>query len=376
MALSEAGGLAGVFEKPFLTKVSVTLFQSCLRAMLEQGTNGSWGNSHEETAYAILMLAEARRLCFFQDIKEPLESSIERGIAVLATDATATNYIWSDKVSYGSASLTEAYMLAARRAASTAYGSGIVGFSVWEAPTRKQLAGQLQLFHSTPLFRSLDEWELRASIIEASIFQPLLRDPKLEILHREDFEGGKYLQIIPLTWTSCTNRTRTHASASHLWELMALSFFTYQVDEFMEAVAGPAFKGRMDILHRVIDKALARGSGGTNGAHQGNGDVGSQDINGTFGEFVSKLGSAVEFILDNPVVREASSYDQRCLLQELGVFLHAHATQVEDNMRFGKTELLGKTTISNYPAPFFRWVRTTSADHIAGAFCFYYTGTG
>jgi hypothetical protein len=371
MALSEAGGLAGVFDRIFLTKVSVTLFQSCLRAMLEQKSSGSWNESPEETAYAILMLTEARRLCLFKDLKEPLENSIQRGISFLTTNTHPLNYIWSDKVSYGSSFLTQAYTLAARRAASTAYGSGVVGASVWEEPTSKQSTGLLRLFCTTPLFRSVDEWEVRASLIEASIYQPLLRDPELEILDRKDVHGGQYLQIIPFTWTSCNNRIRSKASASHLWELMVLSFFTYQVDEFMEAMAGPAFKGRMATLHRLIDKAVSRDARDTNVVHS-NGDAGWQGNGEATSEFASKISKAVDFILNNPVVCEASPYDRKSLRQELGVFLHAHATQVEDNMRFGKMELLGEATISSYPVPFFRWVRTTSADHIAGAFCFYY----
>nr|BAD29971.1 aphidicolan-16b-ol synthase [Neocamarosporium betae] len=363
MAITEAGRLDGVFTKELLTRVCVTIFQSCLRAMLKQSHDGSWNQSLEETAYAILHLTEARRLCFFEQISEPLENSIYRGITFLTTiDKPPMEYLWSDKVSYGSAYLAETYVLAARRAAESTSVTNLVGFSIWKDNASTKMHKLVGLFHRTPLLKALPKWELQASMIEASIYQGLLQDARLEVLQRPKVDGGEYLSIIPFTWTSCSNSARTNASASHLWELMALSFFTYQVDEFMEAVAGPAFKGRMTHLHAIIDEAVHC----------------SQNRERTPGEcentnhVTSELLQAVRFILDNPTVRKASPYDRNTLLQELRIFLHAHVTQVEDNASFGRERLTGDKALTSYRSQLYRWVHTISSDHIAGPFCFYY----
>ena len=368
LALSDEGKLGDVLDEDLMLKVSITLFQSSLRAILQQEDNGSWERSVEETAYAILMLTEARRLCFFNEIRKQLESSIGRGAVYLSATAEAPiQKIWSDKVTYGSPSLTEAYILAAQRAIATSLGEGTVGSRVWRNKFGGSMNKQVKLFGQTPLFESTPEWELRASMIEAALYQPLLLNPSLEVIKRDEVAPGAYLTMIPLTWTSCNNRNRTCASVSYLWEMMALSYYTYQIDEFMEAVAGPAFKGRMDDLRKVIDKVTARPPNDPD-TYNHNGEVSSR----LEGPFESLLYQATEFILGNPIVREASAYDQNTLRQELRVFLHAHATQVEDNQSTSKQMLLQDKSISNHTSPFFRWVRTTSADHIAGAFCFYY----
>lgn len=63
--LIEQNKLIGVFEQLYLSKVCMTVFQAYFRCLLCQGNTGSWGESIEETAYAILTLTEARRLYFF-----------------------------------------------------------------------------------------------------------------------------------------------------------------------------------------------------------------------------------------------------------------------------------------------------------------------
>jgi len=46
-------------------KIAIAVFQASSRTMAEQRPDGSWETCPEQTAYAILTLAEARHLCFF-----------------------------------------------------------------------------------------------------------------------------------------------------------------------------------------------------------------------------------------------------------------------------------------------------------------------
>ena len=46
-------------------KIAIAVFQASSRTMAEQRPDGSWETCPEQTAYAILTLAEARNLCFF-----------------------------------------------------------------------------------------------------------------------------------------------------------------------------------------------------------------------------------------------------------------------------------------------------------------------
>ncbi|KAI0009517.1 aphidicolan-16beta-ol synthase [Xylariaceae sp. FL0662B] len=372
LALIEEDKLQEVFDETFITKLCVTLFQACLRPLLDQNSDGSWNHSLEETAYATLILTEARRLRFFDDIREPLQAAIERGITFITSNrARLLNYIWSDKVSYGSPSITEAYVLAALKAASSPVSES-VGSSIWQGNAPMHMDKRVKLFHQTPLLMSLPEWELKASLIEALLFQPLLKDPGLEVLSRKDVQGGTYLMMIPFTWTSCNNRTRTHASASHLWEMMALSFFTYQVDEFMEAVVGPTFEGRMDEFRQLVNVVImAEQNPQSNSLKNSNGTNGSYMNDPKYENFIASLSRCMDFILENPIVQSSSPHDRKILRHELRDFLLAHSRQVEDNLRFGK-EIEQQKVWSSATISFFRWVRTIGADHIAGAFCFAY----
>lgn len=51
-------------------RISIAAFQACYRTLLEQREDGSWENSPEQTTYAVLILAEARKLDFFAGMSD------------------------------------------------------------------------------------------------------------------------------------------------------------------------------------------------------------------------------------------------------------------------------------------------------------------
>ena len=89
LQLIEAGQLTRLFNEKTIVRVCIAVFQVCLRTLLVQSSDGSWDGSLEMTAYAVLTLAEARRLCFFGSISVALELSIKRAVSFLATAGKA-----------------------------------------------------------------------------------------------------------------------------------------------------------------------------------------------------------------------------------------------------------------------------------------------
>ena len=237
-----------------------------------------------------------------------------------------------------------------------------LGSGIWKDSIPEELSKRLKLFSHTPLLETIPDWELEASMIEASIYQGLLQNHDLQVLNRPTVERGGYLAIIPFTWTSCNNRLRTNASASYLWNLMTLSLFTYQVDEFMEAVAGPAFEGELTGLRRIIDETVSQMQRQDN----------APDARGDSVSMENQLAKATRFILDQITIRRASHHDRTTLVQELRIFFHAHATQVEDSSRLRVDVIAGRNGYNSFCSSFYRWLHTTSSDHIAAPFCFYY----
>lgn len=354
--------------------------------MLQQNEDGSWSDSAEETAYGVLTLCAARRVRFFDDIRDQLDSAISRGAAVLAsseTDSRDPKKIWIEKVSYSSPLIAEAYRLAALKSAGSPSAT-VLGSILWHDCFSTKPAVQIaKLFKQTPLFSQTVEWEIHASLIEATLFVPLLQARRLEVFPRTNMEEDKYFTIIPCTWTCCNNRSRTFSSTRFLYDMMILSFLNYQVDEFMEAVAGPMFVGRIPELKRLISGLFITSNprqDTSNNGVQNSVKIGPKkrrDIIENFGreeaisddqEVSSPLHGFVKHVLHHPSVLSASAGDRASLRRELQTFLLAHVKQVEDNLRLNQQQSGGIYT--NAQISFFRWVRTTAADHTSCPYSF------
>lgn len=372
-------------------RVHITLFQACLRGLLCQPDRQS---APEEMAYHVMLLCEARKLSFFSPLGSVLDQSIEDQCSRLESLESSKldpefNQMWVEKVSFGSHVLTKTYVLAALKAASRPAGGATVHFNDQPTDGLAKGAKYVALLKRTPLFLSVPEWQLQASLLEATLFQPLLRRRRLEVFPRNGMMPDKYFDLIPLTWTSCNNRSQTFASTNFLYEMMVISFLDFQADEFMEAVAGSEFKDRIGPLRQLIDEifgTLVNGVLGQNGDHHqiaesttaaeethtngaesaGTGDDAENHVRETLTHFVS-------YVAFHPCVQSASSWDRTSTLRELRTYLQAHVTQSEDNSQMALARS-GAVQGSVGRDGFFRWVRTTSADHTACPYSWAFAG--
>ncbi|KAI0906511.1 aphidicolan-16beta-ol synthase [Ustulina deusta] len=377
LSLIEQDKLPGVFDEDLQARLAVALFQACFRPLLDQQADGSWNSSTEETAYAVLILSEARRVCFFNDLRQPLDAAIERGIAYIKSiGERPLNYIWIEKVSYASRLLTDSYVLGALKAASsTLTVEGTIGSSLWQHVSTSTLDKHVKLFSKAELFSPHPEWELQGSMIEAVLLKPLLLKRRLEVFQRQGMQEDKYFDLIPLFWTSPNNRARTFASASFLYEVSLLSMLTYQVDEFMEASAAPAFQGRMSELRQLVysvlpeeeEPAAASGAKEQNGHSNGNGSASPQE------EVLATLKGFKKYCFENPLVKTASAADQKTLERELRTYLLAQVQQEEDSERFRQQRQSGKPGAGSTNT-FYNWARSTGADNVSGPFAWAFIG--
>lgn len=96
------------------------LLLDCLHQTLtSQHLNGSWGSigPYEETAYAVLTLISISGLPLPANLRQLVELSIHKGRTFLRSKGNATcEYLWIEKISYGSQYLMDAYVLAALHA--------------------------------------------------------------------------------------------------------------------------------------------------------------------------------------------------------------------------------------------------------------------
>lgn len=355
--------------------MAIVLFQVCFRPLLQQELDGSWNHSVEETAYALLILTQARKVSFFDLLREPLEDSIRRGVAFINSHTeNPPSRIWVEKVSYSSSILTDSYVLAALKAASSE-SSNNIGWSSWAKSNPAKLEKHVALFHRAPLFSSCPLWELRGSMVEALLFKPLLIAKRLNVFPRQGLEGDeKYFNVLPLFWTACNNKCRTFASTNFLYEMSEISMLNFQLDEFFEASAGPLFQGRMNDLRRIIHLLLPEdGSVSFDGSLiQSSTTNGHHDyVDADSALVIDRLSRFLRHVTQHPNIQKASDWDRKFLKRELRVYLLAHTQQAEDASRFegiNKSQVSSKSSTS--ATTFFNWVRTTSSDHISCPYSF------
>ena len=376
--LLDQGLLVKELDEELKWRMLITLTQACLRTMLNQDENGSWSDSVEQTSYGILILSEASRLSFFKDAREHLRLAIDKAVGYIQSwsyRSSRPEYVWIEKVTYGSSVLTEGYRLAALKSAYECRHSGEIGSNLGIEIARPMMEQYVKLFQQTPMFKESSLWKVRCSFLESSFFQPLLRRRRLSIFPRKHMEDDKYFDMIPFIWTLCNNYKTTFASTTYMFEMMIISFLNFQADEYMEGVAGPAFAGELHLLHKLIDDVFAknflpisnRRSRIKNGDNIPNGRVnGLIDSRSQTTEVEEQLKRFVSHVLERTDVLGASAWDQRQLIQELRIYLHAHTTQAEDN------EYLTESNdgLNQSQDQFFTWVRTTASNHTSAPYSF------
>lgn len=382
--LIENGAIPNFDDHVTKSKVAVCLYQACYRTLLDQNESGAWNDSTEETCYGTLILAKARQLYSFRDMQTLLESAINRAAKYLQDSKRTPNHgvpqlLWIEKVSFTSPFLTKAYRLAALWASNTVPHTW-VGESLHEDTSIIPKLANLWL--RTPLFSETPEWQIRASMVEGTLFRPIVKAVRLDVFTRKGVTVDKYFDIIPLAWPIANNRARTFAPSSFLLEGMMAAMLNYQVDEFMEAVAGVNYAQNIPELRRLIDDVISsiskeseayakgmvidsveqHGSDEEMQAQSHHPDVEESKRD----EVLQPLRKFVDRALKHPSILSASAWDRKNMTCELRIYLQTHVTQSEDNMLLAQNKFADGIMREN----FFRWVRTTSADHTSAPYTF------
>ncbi|KKY30709.1 putative ent-kaurene synthase [Diaporthe ampelina] len=379
LAAVDQGILPSLMDKAEGAKVMVCLFQACLRTLLGQHEDGSWNRSQEQTAYAVLTLTQARRLSFCRHLQSEIYSAIGKAVAFihggnstsLGVSAVPCEFLWTEKVSYASPLLTEAYRIAALKSAGSILKASDceVGYSIAHKINANRMKQHVKLFQKTPLFTSLPEWQLRASFIEGHLFLPIVNEHRLDVFPRKNMDpDDDYIGLIPFTWTASSNKDMTFASPAWLYAMMMVSVVDYQADEFMEAVAGLEFANDLPGLVYLIQDVLEPfktepasptttllGKSGNSSRSLENSDMdGVAEVRACLRRFAS-------FFLDHPAVRNAHEDDRATAWREVHNYLVAHVRHTADNVRLNSQEQR-KWYVSR-KMPYYHWVQ--SNDDIA-----------
>lgn len=119
----ELGKLPSLSTKLLKEDVLIALSQALTRTLQLQNSDRSWGDNHhcEETAYALILLTELRALPHFQSFRHAINSGPENARENLVESEkslSAPEFLWIEKVTYGSSILSQSYILTALKRSS------------------------------------------------------------------------------------------------------------------------------------------------------------------------------------------------------------------------------------------------------------------
>ncbi|KAL2038430.1 hypothetical protein N7G274_008769 [Stereocaulon virgatum] len=169
-------------------QVPIVLTQLVNRTLLTQYNTGAWGANEllEATAYGVLTLAVVFTLPWIECLKEDIRIAMQKGQRFLIQaqgDWNKPQYLWIEKVTYGSRRLSEAYCLAAMRPSISSHAWSKQRSNLVDV-TEKSISKFSELISSLTIFQGEPLWRLKASAIEGYAFLPLLKSARMDILPR------------------------------------------------------------------------------------------------------------------------------------------------------------------------------------------------
>lgn len=412
------GALPNILPSDLMAyRVPLVTLQIMIRTLSTQNSDGSWKNSPEITAYAILTVKKLASLPWIQSLDSQINDCLALGTIFLEKNEEtwqAPEFIWVEKVTYGSKILSETYCVAALNASKSfdklKWGENALG--IYKLSTQRKVHGFSRFFTQLPVFAEEPAWRLHASIIEGYLFAPLLKDVhvQLDIFPRENSGTEKYLEYIPLTWTTCNNATGLGITSQTMREMMIISILNFQVDKYLEDITGNEvsqeyFKSLKSVIRGLISdddnnhsnkkgveeeepndqesqfhhgnrkrRKIDNGPSHSieNGARNGDHSSEKSQHKLRFVKAEKTLSRFVAYVLNHPRVTGSSGVVRRQIKEELSTFLQAHVTHGEHNAKFQSMLDNGEhiKTFTNTTGTYYDWVRTTSADHTSCPYSF------
>ncbi len=337
-------------------------------------------------------------------LNSEVKEAIRRGREFLAKESSTANspdYLWIEKVTYGLSTIPRAYVLAARNIPMSDYYFGDRLKQLCAVPIGK-VAHSTKFFTKLPLFAQSPKWKVESALIESYLYLPQLKRVQFDVFPGQDWDNFKYFDYIPFSWIGPNYINTTPLGPALQFDMMVFSLLVYQADEYMEALIGPKFAGRLSVVKDIIESIFDN----LDGDHQSNGSVricdgeppkkrrnlggGRSKCNGyadsepyevnlengrrDSAEVKSTLRGFIDFFLKHPGIKSAQEAQIQQLHYEMKTFLVAHVTQLEDNERLSKQEdIHGGDSGSVFESPrssFFYWVHHTSSDHTSCPFAF------
>ncbi|KAF2967053.1 hypothetical protein GQX73_g6510 [Xylaria multiplex] len=380
------GSLRDFAENVIKIDVPIILVQLLGRTLFKQQNDGSWEGSVERTSYGVLLISYALKLPWPLPIKQHAEAAFLKAKTYLEAHAkewATGDYLWIEKVTYRLPTVAEAYCLAAMNSS--------VGEQPWTSGVKQifeindtRIKRMASFFGHLPLLQGLSDAAMTFAIYEAAIFSGRLKQARLDIFPRDDIamSADKYLEYIPIAWTTTNAANGFALSGDELWEMMVISMLNYQADEYMESAIASLAEPSPQVLGRMIGTEIRNSEPGltTHSSFHSNptvyspsqSDCGSPPQSPAFKHVVEVLFKYIRYVKRHPALLRSPEAAQLRVMQELEKFLLAHLAHNADNAQLREHQHSGGLTpVSCHDqVPYYDWVRTTGANDTSCPYSF------
>ena len=415
LVLWDRGILGGLGETLLHDRIPVILIQTLNRTLLSQNAQGTWEANQvpENTAYGVLTLSALTWLSEIVWLYGEVTSAINAGQRILYRLQhmwTKPQYLWVEKVTYGSHNLSESYCLAAMKPGKNPHLWSDKVKNLFKLP-QESISKHSRFLLTMAEFKSESLWRIHASVIEGYTFLPQLRSTLTDILPRQEGAKNAYFDLIPCTWTIVNNHNNLYLPAYLLWDMMVLTLYNFRVDEYMETIGTKLSENDLEQVKAVIrnlcdigtsdelrirkrpfedfaeyaDSAEIPGTakeGKKTKRHSSAAETSEAaavpiETNGSssvsvLATFRAVVGHYTHEMLTYPRILRASSSDYTKLRTLLCNFLLSHVAQTSDNLLYAtQGKHLSATHVFAKPrTSFYVWAHSTGADSVSCPFSF------
>ncbi|KAK7966227.1 uncharacterized protein PG986_000504 [Apiospora aurea] len=357
--------------------------QILAETLAHQHSDRSWDSMNEVTAYALLALSSIAGLPWVQSLDDnSLQNAINNGKEYLRQhrdEWKRGSHLWIEKVTFASDALSEAYCIAAMAAIipttrPDSLHTGLGRFALPKPVSCGMRAATAMIQRtSTQFYR----WSLKLADVQACYALLGLQRHCRDFFFPAMEEGKyKYLPMTALIWMACHSRHRSSLSLLDLHEMMVLSMVVYQVDQYVESIIERKDDAwDFSFIEACIMQVCHD--------HSPNQTLGSPSPRIQLAKLTETLanGSKQAFEDISSILGRVAVhiFCQRGVVDEFRTFLLAHIAQARANRQFRDqkcTMNVSRPAPNGEPSPysppseyqcpsrtFYRWVRTTSADH-------------
>ena len=236
-------------------KVMPTLFQCLTRILQSQRVDGSWGirGPREETAYAVLALTNLKLLPIAQLFVAEVVSAIDRGRSFLVnSEGHKPEYLWIEKVPYGSKNLAEAYIIAALH---TSIDRPSLGGAVCQlfGADLPELAEMGILTKSEHLWKNT-KWLVIASWIDGKLRLPILQRSLGKAWYQKELVGCH--EMVAFRWIFANNRIGSEGSSQFLCDMISISLLNDRIINLVDEAIACQDSERLVLTKDALYKAI------------------------------------------------------------------------------------------------------------------------